>query len=126
MFNKLNKYNRSNKIEKGESVGYNRAYKSNALIKTATLPIGHADGISRQYGNGKGFVIIKGEKAPIIGNVCMDMVMVDITHINCQEGDEVIVFGPEHTAEQLAEQVNTISYELITAISQRIKRVYKK
>jgi alanine racemase len=113
-------------IEKGESVGYNRAYKSDAFIKTATLPIGHADGISRQYGNGKGFVSINGEKAPIIGNVCMDMIMVDVTHINCKEGDEVIVFGPKHTAEQLAEQVNTISYELITAVSQRIKRVYKK
>ena len=113
-------------IEKGESVGYNRAYKSDAFIKTATSPIGHADGISRQYGNGKGFVSINGEKAPIIGNVCMDMIMVDVTHINCKEGDEVIVFGPKHTAEQLAEQVNTISYELITAVSQRIKRVYKK
>ena len=114
------------RIEKGESVGYNRAYKSDAFIKTATLPIGHADGISRQYGNGKGFVSINGEKAPIIGNVCMDMIMVDITNIKCKEGDEVIVFGAKHTAEQLAEQVNTISYELITAISQRIKRVYKK
>ena len=113
-------------IEKGESVGYNRAYKSETFIKTATLPIGHADGISRPYGNGKGYVIINGEKAPIIGNVCMDMIMVNITNIHCEEGDEVIVFGPEHTAEHLAEQVNTISYELITAISQRIKRIYIK
>ena len=95
-------------------------------MKTATLPIGHADGIGRQYGNGKGFVTIHGQRAPIIGNVCMDMIMVNVTNIDCKEGDEVIVFGPESTAEQFAEQANTISYELITAISQRVKRVFLK
>lgn len=113
-------------IKKGESVGYNRAYKSDHSLKTATLPIGHADGISRQYGNKKGFVIIKNKKAPIIGNVCMDMIMVDITHIDCKEGDEVLIFDSKHTAEGLAQQVNTISYELITAISSRIKRTFLK
>ena len=113
-------------IEKGKSVGYNRAFKSNGLMKTATLPIGHADGIGRQYGNGKGFVIIRGQEAPIVGNVCMDMIMVNISHIDCKEGDEVIVFGAEQTAERLAETAHTISYELITAISQRVKRVYMK
>ncbi|WP_418603737.1 alanine racemase [Hwangdonia sp.] len=110
-------------IEKGESVGYNRAFKSDAFLKTATLPIGHADGIGRQYGNGKGFVTINGQKAEIIGNVCMDMIMVNITNIDCKEGDEVIVFDGKHTAENLAETTNSISYELLTAISQRIKRV---
>ena len=114
-------------IEKGESVGYNRAFKSETYAKTATLPIGHADGISRIYGNGKGFVTIDEQKAPIIGNVCMDMIMVDITGINCNEGDEVIIFGSNTTsAEDLAEAVNTISYELITSISQRVKRVFVK
>ncbi|MGC1206148.1 MAG: alanine racemase [Flavobacteriaceae bacterium] len=111
-------------IEKGESVGYNRAFKSDSFLKTATLPIGHADGIGRQYGNGKGFVTIKGEKAPILGNVCMDMIMVNITNINCNEGDEVIIFDSNTTAENLAETTNTISYEIITAISQRVKRVF--
>ena len=113
-------------IEKGESVGYNRAYKSDNIIKTATLPIGHADGIGRQYGKGKGFVTIHGQRAPIIGNVCMDMIMVNITDIDCKEGDEVIVFGQESTAERLAEQANTISYEIITGISQRVKRIFLK
>tara|TARA_R110002096_G_scaffold293741_1_gene488109 strand:+ start:11216 stop:12322 length:1107 start_codon:yes stop_codon:yes gene_type:complete len=113
-------------IEKGETVGYNRAYKSDAFLKTATLPIGHADGIGRQYGNGKGFVIIHGKKAPIVGNVCMDMIMVNVTNIHCKAGDEVIVFDSKSTAEQLAENVNTISYEIITAISQRVKRVFIK
>jgi len=112
------------KIEKGETVGYNRSYKSTGFEKTATIPIGHADGIGRQYGNRHGFVMINGEKAYIIGNVCMDMIMVDITHIDCSEGDEVIVFGKQSTAETLSETTNTISYELITAISQRVKRSY--
>lgn len=110
-------------IEKGETVGYNRAYKSSALMKSATIPIGHADGIGRQYGNGKGYVVIAGKRAPIVGNVCMDMIMVDITKIECNEGDEVLIFGEKNTAEKLAQQVNSISYEMITAISQRIKRV---
>lgn len=113
-------------IEKGESVGYNRAYKSEAFLKTATLPIGHADGIGRQYGNGKGFVIINGKKASIVGNVCMDMIMVNVTNIDCKEGDEVIVFDSKTTAEHLAETTNTISYEIITAISQRVKRIFIK
>lgn len=113
-------------IEKGESVGYNRAYKSENVIRTATLPIGHADGISRIYGNGKGFVFIKGRKAPIIGNTCMDMIMVNVSDIECKEGDEVIIFGPKNSAEHLAESAGTISYELITSISQRVKRVILK
>ncbi|MGJ8591558.1 MAG: alanine racemase [Aquaticitalea sp.] len=113
-------------IEKGESVGYNRAFKSDALLKTATIPIGHADGISRIYGNGKGYVIINGKKAPLIGNVCMDMVMVNVTKIDCEEGDEVIIFDANNTADALAHKANTISYELITAISQRVKRIVRK
>lgn len=111
----------------GESVGYNRSYISKTQIKTATLPLGHADGITRIYGKGKGFVTIHGKKAPIVGNVCMDMIMVDVTNIDCEEGDEAIVFGPETaTAEILAESAKTISYELITAISQRVKRMLLK
>lgn len=112
------------KIEPNQSVGYNRKYTSTDRRITATLPIGHADGIGRQYGNGNAFVLINGKKAPIIGNVCMDMIMVDITNIECTEGDEVIVFGGQQTAEGFANSANTISYELITGISQRVKRVY--
>ena len=111
------------KIEPGESIGYNRAYKSDSFLKSATIPIGHADGIGRQYGDGKGFVTINGQKAPIIGNVCMDMIMVNVTGLDCMEGDEVIVFGKHPTATEFSKTANTISYEIITAISQRIKRV---
>jgi len=114
------------KIEPGESVGYNRAYISDSFLQTATIPIGHADGIGRQYGNGKGFITINGAKAPIIGNVCMDMIMVNVTGIDCKEGDEVIVFGKHPTATEFSETANTISYEIITAISQRIKRIIIK
>lgn len=110
-------------LKKGGSVGYNRAFSAPSEMKTATLPLGHADGISRIYGNGVGWVTIKGQKAPIIGNVCMDMIMVDITGIACEEGDEVIIFGKHPSANTIAVNANTISYELITAISQRIKRV---
>lgn len=111
------------KIEPGKSVGYNRAYFSQEHKITATLPIGHADGIGRQYGNGKGFVTINGHKAAIIGNVCMDMIMIDITSLNCEEGDEVIVFGGTQNAEEFAKAGKTISYELLTGISQRVKRL---
>jgi len=112
------------KIEPGETVGYNRAYTSTEYRKTATLPIGHADGIGRHYGKGNTFVRVKGQLAPIIGNVCMDMIMIDVTGIDCAAGDEVIVFGENPTAESFAASANTISYELLTGISQRVKRRY--
>lgn len=110
-------------VEKGQSIGYNRGHIATEKIISGTLPIGHADGIPRSYGKGKGWVTINGQKAPILGNVCMDMIMVDITNIDCKEGDEVIVFGTSSTAEDLSAAINSISYELISAISQRVKRV---
>lgn len=109
-------------IEPNESVGYNRAYRPNSKRITATLPIGHADGIGRHYGNGKTFVLVKGKKAPIIGNVCMDMIMIDVTGIACKEGDEVTIFGKGLSAETFANSGQTIPYEILTAISHRIHR----
>ena len=109
-------------VEKGESVGYNRGFISPSTSKIATLPIGHADGIGRHFGHGVGCVSIGNKKAPIVGNVCMDMIMVDVTQIDCEEGDEVELFGPALSAETSAETANTISYELITGISQRVNR----
>ena len=111
-------------LQVGDSLGYNRGYIADHITKTATIPVGHADGINRIYGKGKGFVFINGKKAPIIGNVCMDMILVDVTNIPCEEGGEVIVFDKDHTAETLAESAGTISYELITSMAHRIKRVY--
>lgn len=112
-------------VKAGESLGYNRGYKAASTTKTATVTIGHADGIDRIYGHGKGYVIINNSKAPILGVVCMDMLMVDVTHINCQEGEEVIIFNETYSAQKLAEAVGTISYELITGIGPRVRRVIK-
>lgn len=112
-------------IEPGETVGYNRAFISKGFAKTATIPIGHADGISRKLGNGKGYVTIHDSKAPIIGNVCMDMLMVDISKIDCKEGDPVTIFDSQETINHFAEVSETISYEILTAISQRVKRILK-
>jgi alanine racemase len=112
-------------LKKGESVGYNRAFICNQENqKIAVIPLGHADGINRAYGNGAGWVTINSQKAPIVGNVCMDMIMVNITNITCKEGDSVIVFGQHPTAEDLANAIHTISYELITSIASRVKRVF--
>ncbi len=112
-------------VKAGESLGYNRGYKAKSTIKTATITIGHADGIDRIYGHGKGYVIINDKQAYILGIVCMDMLMVDITDIDCEEGEEVIIFNENYPAHELAESVGTISYELITGIGPRIKRILK-
>ena len=110
-------------LKEGDTVGYSRAFKATGATKTATLPIGYADGIHRHYGHHKAGVYVHGKYAPIIGNVCMDMFMIDVTGIECEEGDEVIIFGGPQHATTLAEAGKTISYELIAGISQRVKRV---
>ncbi|WP_373058053.1 alanine racemase [Zunongwangia sp. H14] len=110
-------------LEPGDTVGYNRTYKVDKPSKIATLPLGYADGIHRKYGNEKTGVYIHGQFAPIVGNVCMDIIMIDVTEIDCKEGDEVIVFGNVQHATRFAEAGNTISYELITGISQRVTRL---
>jgi alanine racemase len=110
-------------LGEGDSVGYNLGYTAKSNITIATLPIGHADGIGRIYGKGIGEVLIRKQMAKIVGNVCMDMIMVDISSINCKEGDEVIIFNDDsYTAEEFTTKAGTISYELITSLSRRIKR----
>ncbi|MAZ26865.1 MAG: alanine racemase [Cytophagaceae bacterium] len=113
-------------IEKGESVGYNRGFFAERQMRTATIPLGHADGLSRAYGKGKGYVYINGKKAEIVGNVCMDMIMVNVTEIDCQEGDEVEVFGKLSSASRLSATIGSIPYELLTAISQRVLRIIRE
>ena len=98
---------------------------SSKNTKTATIPIGHADGISRKLGNGIGDVFINNVKAKIIGNVCMDMIMVDVTAIECNEGDEVILFNSQKMITEMASKINTIPYELLTMVSQRVKRILR-
>ena len=111
-------------IQKGESVGYSRRFIAEKPTKVATIPIGYADGISRSWGNQIGFVQIKNQKAPILGSICMDMLMVDCTEIDCTEGDSVIIFGENPTVKEIAEKTHTIPYEILTSISQRVKRVF--
>ncbi|MCB0616650.1 MAG: bifunctional UDP-N-acetylmuramoyl-tripeptide:D-alanyl-D-alanine ligase/alanine racemase, partial [Phaeodactylibacter sp.] len=93
--------------------------------RIATVSIGYADGLPRAAGNGRFSLLVRGQRAPIIGNVCMDMCMIDITHIpQAAEGDEVVVFGTEPTAEELARALGTIPYEVFTSVSPRVRRVY--
>ncbi|AUC16351.1 alanine racemase [Tenacibaculum sp. SZ-18] len=113
-------------VQPGETVGYNRAFVASKPTRSATVPVGHADGISRRLGNKNGFVIINNQPAPIIGNVCMDMIMVDVTKIDCEEGDEVIIFNHQQHVEYMAHKCETIPYEILTAISQRVKRLVKR
>lgn len=111
-------------IPAGDSVGYGRRFMAEKETKIATIPIGYADGISRLWGNQAGFVTIKNQKAFIVGSVCMDMLMVDVSEIDCKEGDSVIIFGESPTVIEMAEALKTIPYEILTSISQRVKRVF--
>ena len=111
-------------IDVNESVGYGRRFIAEKPTKIATIPIGYADGIRRSWGNGIGYVNINGKLSKIVGSVCMDMLMVDITDIDCKEGNTVIIFGENPTVTYMAKQLNTIPYEILTSISQRVKRVF--
>jgi alanine racemase len=111
-------------VAEGETVGYSRKGVAKRNSRIATVPIGYADGLSRRLSNGAGKMIINGTSAPIIGNVCMDMCMLDVTDIICEEGDEVIVFGRDQPIEVIAKDMGTIPYEVLTNVSRRVKRVY--
>ena len=114
-----------NKLKKGETVGYSRKGKASKNMRIGTISIGYADGFLRAAGNGNFSVLVNGKMAPTIGNICMDMTMIDLTNIpNATEGDEVIIFGKSPSAESLAKCYGTIAYEVFTNISQRVKRVY--
>jgi len=113
-------------VKKGDSIGYNRAFIASKDMRSATIPIGYADGIHRFLGNGKYQMLIQGKKAPTVGNICMDMCMLDISDIDCKEGDEVIVFQNQKQLKEIATIGQTIPYEILTGISQRVKRVYYK
>jgi len=113
-------------IPNHETVGYGRKEALNRDAKIATIRIGYADGLDRKSGNRKGKVWINGKYAPIVGNVCMDLCMIDITGIDAKEGDSVIVFGENLPVLEVAESIDTIPYEILTSISPRVKRIYVK
>ncbi|HUW07636.1 MAG TPA: bifunctional UDP-N-acetylmuramoyl-tripeptide:D-alanyl-D-alanine ligase/alanine racemase [Williamwhitmania sp.] len=108
----------------GESVGYGRKGQVTRPSRIATVPIGYADGLNRLLSNGVGEFVVRGKRVPIIGNICMDLCMVDITDVNAEEGDEVLVFGENPSIVEISEKLRTIPYEVLTGISRRVKRVY--
>jgi Alr-MurF fusion protein len=113
-------------MQAGQTVGYSRKWKIQKPSTIAVIPIGYADGLNRKFSNGVGEVLINGHRAPIIGNVCMDATMVDITGIDAQEGDGVIIFGKDISISEQASKIETIPYEILTSIARRVKRVYIK
>ncbi|MFN3996808.1 bifunctional UDP-N-acetylmuramoyl-tripeptide:D-alanyl-D-alanine ligase/alanine racemase [Algoriphagus sp.] len=111
-------------LPSGATVGYSRKGTLLHGGKIATLAIGYADGYDRRFSQGKGYVLIHGKKAPVIGNVCMDMTMVDVSDIDAKAGDEAVIYGEQISLKELADRIGTIPYELLTNISTRVKRVY--
>jgi alanine racemase len=116
-------------LEKGESVSYGRTYRAKRKIKVATLAMGYADGLLRSLSN-KGFCLIRGKKVPLIGTVCMDMTMADVSRVpGVKAGDVATFFGRDGRAflpvEEQAAKAGTISYELLCAVGERVRRVYK-
>lgn len=112
------------KINKGESIGYGRRGLAEHDLTLATIAVGYADGFSRAFSRGVGQVLINGKRAPVMGNVCMDMSMVDVTGVEVKEGDEVILFGTQLPIQEIASSIKTIPYEILTNTSERVKRVF--
>ncbi len=112
------------KIRKGESVGYGRAFIADSEMKIAVIPVGYADGFRRSLSNGKGSVFILDKCCKVLGRVCMDMIMVDITGVDCLPGTPVEIIGKNQTMEQFASKMDTIPYEVMTSFSKRVHRVY--
>ena len=110
--------------EAGETIGYGRHGVLTRYSRIAAIPIGYADGLDRHLGNGNCEVLINGHRAPIVGNICMDICMIDVTDIACNEGDRVEIFGENLPVQELAQRLDTIPYEVLTSISNRVKRVY--
>ncbi len=113
-------------VGKQDTVGYSRKGHLDRDSRIAAIPIGYADGLNRHLGCGKGFCIVNGKEARYVGNICMDVAMIDVTDINCKEGDSVEIFGDNLPVTILSDQLQTIPYEILTSVSDRVKRVYYK
>ena len=111
-------------LNAGDSVGYGRTFVATSPVRIATITIGYADGLRRSLGNGVGSVWIRGREFPVVGRVCMDMTMIDVTGSDVKEGDIAEIFGSHLSIYELAQKMQTIPYEVLTGISQRVKRVY--
>ena len=113
-------------LNKGETIGYSRKGILEKDSRIATIAIGYADGFDRGFGKGVGKVLVNGIACPVVGNVCMDMTMIDVTNATCEEGDEVIIFNKDLSIKDLAKTIDTIPYEILTGVSERVKRVFYK
>ena len=111
-------------VPKEETVGYSRKGHLERDSRIAAIPIGYADGLNRRLGNGHAYCLVNGQKAPYVGNICMDVCMIDVTDIDCMEGDKAIIFGDDLPVTVLSEILETIPYEILTSVSNRVKRVY--
>ena len=111
-------------VKAENTVGYSRKGRLERDSRIAAIPIGYADGLNRKLGNGNGYCIVNGKKAPYVGNICMDVCMIDVTDIPCKEGDKVEIFGENLPVTTLAEWLGTIPYEILTSVSMRVKRIY--
>lgn len=111
-------------VPKGDSIGYSRRSFVERDSRIAAIPIGYADGLNRHLGNRNGYCLVNGLKAPYIGNICMDVCMIDVTGIDCKEGDTVEIFGDNLPVTVLSDKLDTIPYEVLTSVSNRVKRVY--
>jgi alanine racemase len=111
-------------VPKNETVGYSRKGILTRDSVIAAIPIGYADGLNRHLGRGACYCLVNGQKAPYVGNICMDVAMIDVTDINCQEGDMVEIFGEHLPVTVLSDALDTIPYEVLTAVSSRVKKVY--
>jgi Alr-MurF fusion protein len=111
-------------IPAGDSIGYGRRGNAQRDMKLATIAIGYADGFNRAFSRGAGEVLVNGKRVKVVGNVCMDMTMIDITEVEAQEGDEVVLFGNGLPIQEVAAMINTIPYEILTNTSERVKRVF--
>ena len=111
-------------VPAGDSIGYSRKGHVDHDSRIAAIPIGYADGLNRKLGNGNCYCMVNGKKAPYVGNICMDVCMIDVTGIECNEGDHVIIFGDELPVTVLSDALGTIPYEILTSISNRVQRVY--
>ena len=111
-------------VPQDETVGYSRKGRLNRDSRIASIPIGYADGLNRRLGNGNAYCLVNGQKAPYVGNICMDVCMIDVTDIDCREGDKVIVFGDDLPVTVLSDILGTIPYEILTSVSNRVKRIY--
>ena len=111
-------------VPAGDTVGYSRKGKIDHDCRIAAIPIGYADGLNRKLGNGNCYCMVHGQKAPYVGNICMDVCMIDVTGIDCNEGDYVTIFGDELPVTVLSDAIGTIPYEILTSVSTRVQRVY--